>query len=589
MKQKVIATTRLLSVIVLVAGALVASSGSAQAAEIAGRLFYLDRECAGAPTSQSPVPYSPKLLLTRAGAETVTTTLAPDGSFSARIGGHGPIKGFVVLNREKGAAGPKIMVSRPPERGEVAQPFRIPVDIPTDATSSITLDFPGAVNIWATLNASAEFAQTFSSEKLPKVTAYWEAGLNVAGGQDISGTYYKPPNEIWIDAIGEGAHDEWDDLVLMHEYFHHVTHSLIVKSPTIKKELKNHTMTSVHPHFPMLPFREGTANAFAAVLSGVPEYGENCTPFAQYDPMWPTIPELENPRHVQYNETATAAVMWALAEEFGNVASSPSPQEIANRRRAGFATVVRALLTYKQRIGPPASLRELRDALIVAGLESNNYETFRRLNGIFARFDIGWGYVVNMQFTDNRSEGSLANYEIALRVDGPGAYNGCRLTDDRDDGPYPLQGNDPANRQWPRPIGAYGGLDYAWQDECLPGGGDGTPNEDSTIRNAFLWLRFPFLVGGAHLATLAQDVPGQEPNLPYALSATYVCMTEEDPPDARYVCTGDRSVTVEIIVGQQDPMVFEDVLLTRDASTTMFEFDALGRCKFVPRGEDCTA
>jgi hypothetical protein len=186
---------------------------------------------------------------------------------------------------------------------------------------------------------------------------------------------------------------------------------------------------------------------------------------------------------------------------------------------------------------------------------------------------IGWGFFISISFNDSRSDGSYSGYKNHLELQGP--YGTCQVTGN--DQKPPTQ-NLPGNKTWTGWV-LKGGLDYTWQSDCLIYSGDSSPDHIGP-QYAVVWLAFPYLSDEKHL-------DGK-----FRLSVTYLC---KDLPgdDARYKCTGDRKVDVQVINAYDGNDVrlrvqqVRGIDLQRNAKTQILWFDANNECQFVIKNVDC--
>ena len=562
-------------------------SVSVRERELDAQVVYGYRRCTSAlPSSQAPLPGAEVLIRPAQGRE-ITARLDSRGRFHVRLPATLPIKAWVVLQD-------RLLSVAPDETG--AGPYHIPLGalVFHQKDRSLVLrrrfvitgdNFDGAANIWRVLHEGGLVAERVSPVHLPPVTARWTYGRDFSAG----GSHYDSANQtIYVGSAG-GTHDEWESWPLLHEYGHHLLSAVADPGPGASTEGIDHSLISVEENRPALPWSEGFAHAFAAIVLQDPVLHLNCQWKGDLS-AHPVHPMPENQRLAQYNEGAIAGVIWGLADHFGN-----------GNVRAGLKLFLAAVASYRHDGHPPQSIREVRDALILGGLEHASRDEFDTIDKIFAAQRIAWGLFVTLDYKDSVPDqgGSLG-----WQLQGPGAYAGCGY-DPNTEGSY--YGPD-AERPFSWGIGKIveGGLPYTWQDDCLMDGAIASCFcGGDTAQSGTFWLRFPYLADEGHL------------NGQYTLSATWTCNGRFDPQTGSDVpCTSSTKWHVAVDSGvwgsradtQYGPFftqhegpqswirpealpqgtIEDDLDLPKNQSVPVVAFDAFGHCTLLPSNQDCS-
>jgi len=117
-----------------------------------------------------------------------------------------------------------------------------------------------SVNIYQTfLQAYDYLVPTYTSpEDIGRVTALWEPGHSVSTG------YLNDTIRVFCDTSDQGDTDEWDDMVLLHEYGHHVMKHCAEIPPGV---LNPHYWWKSHPEDSLNAYREGWPTLLARVVT----------------------------------------------------------------------------------------------------------------------------------------------------------------------------------------------------------------------------------------------------------------------------------------------------------------------------------
>ena len=121
----------------------------------------------------------------------------------------------------------------------------------------------GAFNIWEIAAASNLYAKTSTGTAPPLVKFYWQKGRNKITG---SSSYYQSSGGFIAMAGAVGDPDEYDDMVIGHEYGHFT----MDKYSTDDSPGGSHTPST--PADPKLSLSEGWATFFAGAALGRSEY-----------------------------------------------------------------------------------------------------------------------------------------------------------------------------------------------------------------------------------------------------------------------------------------------------------------------------
>ncbi|MDX6581592.1 MAG: hypothetical protein QOI10_776 [Solirubrobacterales bacterium] len=528
---------------------------------ITGTVDYKDKSCQLGdliPTLKGAVVFAER------GAETDSDKIDANGNYKLEFKhGSGAAKASVLLD------GGGVRVTRANGRNT----WELPLGkiAPGDENLEVVPDNggitpAGAANIFFVLSQGAAVARAVSPVKIDKVRVIWPTGET---------DYEKKTKTIRLE-----AGTEWAPAVPLHEFGHHVLATVAdPHSPG-----GEHNSTKTYPKKPALPLDEGFGEAFAAVTLNDPAIRyPSCS--ASHDlgasPATTSRGAIKPPRLAQYNEVRDAGLFWHLAQYLGARAG----QGVQD----GLHTILSALHVAKFFGGPARNMRQVRDALIQTGVETDKDE-HDAIDSVFESQGIGWGVMVNVMFADTQPGGAGAWYENHLVLSSKVGYghgapdceetgNDGSLIGEDDSPPAQMQGAE----DFYGTIGWTGDLDYTWHDDCLIAGGDGNVSQDSdsTILSSLLYFRFPYITDSQHLLA------------PFKLTARYVCADnhpEESAGDANevayYTCTADRFVEVTVVNGVADP-VTSNIKLPRDQDKQILEFEASGACKLAD-GKDCS-
>jgi hypothetical protein len=586
---------------------------SAACPTLSGRVLYESRGCYFGPTSEAPLPDA-KLVLTSADGSTQEVRLGRDGTYNGvQVSGALPVKAAVILDDSQIAVSPDAPGAGPYEvqLGDAAR-----LDPSTGRVVSIgTLvargDGPaGAASIFAILDKGAHVAAAASPVVLPKLTARWRFGkrLDRASwlGDRPPPSAYDPngSNQIYISGALTGAQphrDEFEANVLLHEYAHHVMKYVADPGPTGGEM---HTLTSVYPNDPALPWSEGFSDAFSAIASDDPRLTQGCKAIldlstspasasdqttsgmqpqpsaAKFLPVSSGIWLAGDPRS-QYNETVDAGVVWQAVIALGgsNVFLIPGvvPEAVL---QTGLTRFLGALDAYHKRFGGPSDMRQVRDALIGGGAEQSQAD-HDLISAAFADEGVvGFGAGVQARFSGSSDAVCVADWDPSnpgaggceessvISISGPG-YS-CTLSTPPGQGGFMHKYTDGT-------LVGQGDIPYAWQDDCYA----------STEE---IWLRLPFLAGGGHLGG------------PYTATLQLSCKSHVvyDPNNPGQVANGQCPSTYHLevkvdttqAVGDGESLIangFGVYSATADvganSSTTLATFKADGSsCTFVGGG-----
>jgi hypothetical protein len=508
--------------------AVCAPTPTLQGRTLQGQVLYEKRNCYRGPESLAALPDA-RLVLTAADGTTFNTALSPTGTYSVTVSGSLPLSAKVVLDDARVAVGSVAgggayeVALGPAATANLQAPGGV------DVISQLVArgDGPaGASNIFAVLDDGAIAAGAASPVPIPKVTARWNYAADLTSWladqgnseyDDSSSPRYNAGSKtIMVGGGSNGeARDEWEAFPLLHEYGHHVLATVADPGPTGGA----HGFRSTHPTDPTLPWSEGFADAFYAIVTGNPRPTLGCngatdqtSPGVSLDySATPATPLPDNPRLAQYNETAIAATLWGLANHFG----------AGDARGAGLRAILYALHGYQREGHAVQSVRDFRDALIVAGLEGGNRLEHSTIDKIFAAQRIAWGVYVTVEEEDSRPAGYFTIRGVRLFLDGPGKYAGCggESVEQEEKETRVREPNASRPFGW---IGAItpGDLTYTWQSDCMVA--------SSSIPSEFL-LRFPYLQDQSHQGM-------------YTLNATWECREIPEEPK----CTPDRKYRVRV-------------------------------------------
>lgn len=537
------------------------AAGAAATKEIKIKAQYEAPSCPSGKGSMQPLPRAK--LLVEFGSRTIRDRLNDQGVANLKLKGKArELKAKVVLDGDLLAVSPY----------DKDAPYSYVdglklTDKKTYGLKIQELEKAGAASAWAILSRGAKVGQAAAPAgiDLGKVIARYDSGRGpTAGLPDLPGSetaYDADKSEILIDSRTRA--DEFEPWVLNHEYGHHVLEKVANPGPDAAGA---HDFERSYPDQPALPWSEGFAHAFAAIVAKNPVLGTLCRTGVNIGAS-PAVPASKNePWLNQYHEISIAGVLWGLTTHFGG-----------GNQQAGLKPLLKALHAFWGNYGGPTSLREALDALVEGGLEKGSAAEHVAIAQRFLDQGVYWRVTANAAAADFREAGSQADYELHLDLEGPGPYGACESTID-DGGPeFALTGMLLTELDtWIGEIGAEGGLPYTSRDDCLVFGADGKQPYDGVAGGAF-WLHLPYLARQVHHSGT------------FSLGATWLCSDAQvEDPEPKDICTSDRLYQIGFAAGSR-PGVLSNVSLPRGGRVELLRFDATGKeCTFVPTGEDCS-
>jgi hypothetical protein len=371
------------------------------------------------------------------------------GRFQVTIGGGGKLSAVITLDSPAISVAPDRTASKPyaieVEELEAGRSFR---------TNRIFVDGlaeAGAASIFALLNEGASLARAVSPVRVKHVRALWRYGADLQTWLGDSASSRYGDAAIHVGGNRDGSQrDEFEAFPLLHEYGHHLLEA--VADPGVDA-VGEHDFSSVHPKNPALAWSEGFANAFAAIVLGDPKLTLGCKPAMDVGAA-PATPEPVTDRYAQYNETAIAGAVWHLVKYLGGA-------------DAGLRRFLKALHRYRRDGHPPRDLRDVRDSLIVGGLEGSN-KRWEAIYHIFWYQRIAWSFWVRALLLKTPSGDFKLGAWLTIR------------------GPYGCDGAHGDGQ-------AGGGLPYTRSDDCFSADGWG-----GLPLSGWGGIGFPYLPGGGH-------------------------------------------------------------------------------------------
>ena len=490
----------------------------------------------------------------------VTVILQRDGSFEAEVGGAGKITAEVVFANRLVSLAPDPGNPGPDDSGPDSEPYRTVLGtVKPGAPNAFVLKGAKAAasNTFVTVADAAKVGHEVAGRDLPQVLVlgrFDKKFETIRRNPDMF--YWDPEKAIYVAGpANSDAGDEWEPTPLAHEYGHHVLAEVAQPGPEAGGK---HDPTLTYPQQPALPWSEGFANAFAAVALKDPTLEYDCDPSKSMDVgSNPAAPAPDKPHFAQYNETAIAGVIWDLAAYFGN-----------GDRQKGLEILLAAWANHSVTGEPPRSLRDARDSLIAADLESTP-EQHAEITKIFADHNIGWGLWLTFDHTEPIG---VADSAVLFDVEGP--LGGCRDAAD-------WFGNTGADED--------GGLPYTWHDNCRIGGASFSGQRTNEALYGFLY-----------------DPSASLSPVKYTISAQFVCEDYE----GENACPGSISTTgptyalryadmvpLENTQGQDTSSYIRMIrqieggsfTLPRDQWVPVLEFDRYGNCTILIGNVDCSA
>lgn len=469
--------------------------------DVAGQVTYDRRTCAGSP-SAAPVPAA-RLHFASADGRRHSTRLDAAGKFAdVRLTGTLPVRAWLELDS------PDVAL-KPDTAGDVGLPgYQIALGDFAVANASgrvmfkplhvagadpvSTADAAAATtHLFATLSHGARVADRVapSGSTIPKVTALWRWSHDLRSYLGDADHGYFPDRATIVigsfDYPSPTTRSAWDDSATLHEYGHHVETQLLGEDPRAQA---SHLLTDTFPDRPQVALREGLAWTFSYVVRGEATIVRDCkvhADAAQAPPMatpavdgaagvLEPVPPAPRGHLAQYNEVAVSSALWWTSGWLGG-------GDWAN----GLQTVIGAMRNYRRDGYGPRSIRDVRDALITAGLE-RTLEEHQALHNLFAGARIAWGTTFLWECVVSCPDDLELNWKVAGTVSG--SYS-CQVVGSKwTNIPDTLE-------EWISIQAGYvygrGGLDYTLHDDCIvlgePQNGQGN-----------LTIPFPYLSGGAH-------------------------------------------------------------------------------------------
>jgi hypothetical protein len=535
------------------------------ASRVRGNISYVTSACPG--ERKEPDVEGAKIVLERDGQR--AEDALEFGNFDVKLGGNGPITAYVELTSAFATIKPF----------GVSHPYRIPVNVHA-GKNDVLIRHNGqgaAANVATEIDHGARFAHATlpAGATLPPVTVRLRYTSNFSFDETAIGPSHYDPGTIEIDNNPKHPdyQGEWERFTILHEYGHHVLHSLTDPG---ERRGGDHAFEGVYPDRPALAWSEGFADAFPALLAGKPQLKRQCHLVADLAAA-PATPISEDPvesDRAQYNEIQAAGVIWHLAILGGKSRYDRTRQ---------LLTAARA---FKARAGHyPESMREVRDALVGSPLEPDTVAGHDAIDKIFADHHMGWGVAVLIEDGDGSSYGQF----LHLRLTGPyGTCEDLRLRG-LPNPPHPIQGK--PGEMWDGGL-VNGALDTTWKDDCLISSGPVYDTLPGGLENhGSLGLVFPYLDRQRHASGT------------FSLYGTFICDKDLASPP----CEGSFTYDVTLIrgwflnrvgdPGANAPMdagdghhYFADLLLElrEGVATEILRFDAQGGCEIVPLHEDCS-
>jgi hypothetical protein len=545
---------------------------------LSGQVRFAERNCYGGSAFREAPLANARILFSPTTADPVEAQLDSQGRFeNVQVPASPQIYAFAITDGPRVTVAPDVDGAQPYllGLGEVNASNQV-FDIGSVGNTPPTMA-QGAANIYGTLDEGARVAAAASPVSIPKVRARWRYGLGGNWLGDRAGSAYDssnntihvggrlaPPTGDISGGTPDGiasARDEYEKLPLLHEYGHHVLEQVAAPPASAGGD---HDFSSVHPDNPGLPWSEGFAHAFAAMVTGNAQQTLGCTTrlnlgaepatarFSPSDPLAP-MPEAANSHRAQYNETAIAGGLFHIARFLGG-----------GNPRAGLAPLLGAL-----HASPPESMRDARDALA----EDPSIESTPEDHEVIAEFlrkqRISWAVTV-IASGDRDSVNGQPETQVRMQ----GAY-GCQVTDEFADDSGLL----PEDRGGGFfELGGEGGLSHTWHDDCF-GFSDGDPTTLSPGGPDFWFVDFPY--------SGSSDPDGDD----LTLSVRYTCHVDGTPDTC--ASTFNSSLRYYLGADPSSPSAaarFHQVSapLTRNVWTPILQFDGMGHCTSVLDGFDCS-
>jgi hypothetical protein len=496
----------------------------------------------------------------------INASLDQNGNFNASLNPAQTYTAFAVLDSAKISVGPDTTASAPYQipLGPVTQSAQRFV-IGGGTGSTVTDPASGAANIFSTLQKGARVGSQ-APVPIPKVNARWRYASDLTSWLgDRTPSQYDGTNQIYIGGQQAGAfRDEYERYPLLHEYAHHILDTAANPGPNSDG---SHSFELVFPNRPALPWSEGFADAFAAIVTNTPQLTLGCAVRRNFaaepatargaptDAMAP-MPPAPNTHLAQYNETTIAGAVWGVAQHLG-----------AGDSKAGFTPLIRALHSH-----PAQSMRDASDALAEDGAIETNPEIQEQIAKILRGQRINWYF----DLQTGAGTGQTINSYTELQVKMTGAYS-CQVVDEFADDSGLL----PEDRGGGLfEIGGEGGLPYTWHDDCF-GFSDGDPTTASPGGPDWFFVEYPY--------SGSSDPAGDDLHL----SLRYTCTWPGTPDQCNASFNGYL-----IIRRGADPLgtgrlaryvTVDNVKLPRNTWVPIMDVDGMGNCTIVAAANlDCS-
>jgi hypothetical protein len=463
-----------------------------------GLILYQQRACHGAPAVGTPLAGAQVYFEdVPSGAQTGPTTTGPDGAFNMaeRPSGSGPVRVLVMLESDRIRVTPF---------GQELFPYRIDAGLfPGDGTTFHLADGPPSAvsNIFMTLNQFARAADEMSPLPPPQVTARarWTPDLRGWLGDGGTSTSNTEPL-IRVGGKADGSEqDAWERFALGHEYGHQVLRALT--GPRVNA-FDIHDGYATYPDNPELPYSEGFANFFAALVDGPNVWrgddgdADGCDHYADIsakpatgfigDVVELTLPRPGQTQWAQYQELNVAAAFYQAAQAL-------APGDV----QAGAADIMEALLRQHQLYGGPLEFREARDALADFVTAQRGEEVDQSVGNALAEQGISYGISMRMEPPFLPIPGRCdtppvcpRDPRVIARITGPGGVE-CDLEHGGQNGPDTFFAQETAYPAFKGPLPGR-------HDDCYVTLGFRAAPFGWTVQVSNLFWDLPFLANNGH-------------------------------------------------------------------------------------------
>jgi hypothetical protein len=374
-----------------------ASGGPAGNATVSGRVTYASRKCF---TDAAFVdrPLGRAVVRFRDANGVVMGQAATDGNGDFRSGALG---GPLPWTAKAVTDGPRIQVG--PAGGANAYEIALGTiavrstnggQVQQQRLAAIVGDGPaGAANLYVVLDDIAQKAVRISPVAVPKLPVIWRYTPDFASFSDETGVAYYDESTNTINVTGvrsdRTTRYEWEPFALAHEYGHAVLDAMGAIPPGGGGD---HGAFGVYPSQPALPFEEGLANGFAAVVTGDPRPTAFCENDFDFDAVpaqawgrgsqtFRTPPVEPDRAHLaQFNETAVGGAVYKLAGVLGGI----DPV-------GGLGKLYSALKRFKDASGRPADrTKDIPDALALDAASTPDIAAVRAIEDVFLSERMQW-------------------------------------------------------------------------------------------------------------------------------------------------------------------------------------------------------